>query len=260
MPERPSMLTVVCVFSMVLGCLGLLTAGFAVVGMVFGRMMMEQMQVGDVRPPAVEAPALFSVAVVQDAEDVSAETAEGTEEPDDETAVPQNGADPDLGDMMAQQKKMNEAVMKVQEKWMAFLIVFLVIQVVACLLMAVGGGVGLFGNPIGRTLMLAGFAGVIVLEAGRLVPNYLIQQETSEVMAEHMDDLMDAMPQGGGPKIQMGGIMKIMSTVQTILSAGWGVFKIGMFAWFFVYLRGNKEARRFYGLEGDEFAPEPAIG
>jgi hypothetical protein len=276
MPERPSMLTVVCVFSMVLGCLGLLTAGFAVISMIFGRMMMEQVQVGEAQPTVMKSPAVFSLAVIQVEEDavsaagVAAEAADSFEdfaeeqdtEPDVAADDPENGVNepPDLGDMMAQQKKIQEAVMKVQEKWMVFLITFLVMQVVVCMLMSIGGLLGVLGNPMGRTLMLAGFAGVVVLEAGRLVPNYMIQQETLEVMAGAMDDLMNAMPQGGGPKIRMGGIMKIMSTVQTIVSAAWGVFKIAIFAWFFVYLRGNKEVRRYYGLEGHESPLEPSMG
>lgn len=278
------MLTVVCVFAMVLGGLGLLTSAFGAFGLVFGRAMMQQ-QVS----VESESPGMLSLAMIQVADsEVDSEVGDTAETQDtaenglsetdannpdiasdlnsgdstddasqetDESEV-KNGP-PDMSDMMAQNQIMQEAMMKVQDKWFPLLVTFLVVKVIVCLVMSVGGLLGVLDKPLGRTLMMVSFIGVILLEAGQLVPNYQIQQETSEVVSEHMGNVMDSMP-GNGPKINMGNMMKTISAVQTVISASWGIFKIGLFAWFFFYLRKSEVVRYFQIIANGGFEPDPA--
>ena len=286
------MLTVVCVFAMILGGLGLLTSVFGAVGMLAGRLMMQQG--ANVAP---DSPGMLSLAAVQiDDSAAAGESTDDMSNQNEDSAAEQNPFDeqantesetddmtdddmtdddmvdddtaeddgdnpfggsgpPDLGDMMAQNQAMQEAMMKIQNEWFPFLVTVLVVKFIVCLLMSVGGVLGIMDKPLGRTLMIASFIGVIVLELGQLVPNYLIQQETATVMAEHFDNVMDAV--GNGPKVNMGGMMKMIGTVQTILSAGWGVFKIGLFAWFLFYLM-NADVKKYYRIVSgqEEFSPE----
>jgi hypothetical protein len=130
--------------------------------------------------------------------------------------------------MAEAQKKMNEKMMAVTEryKWVTLPLIVLKLFVEAALLIGAIMSLGL--KPHGRTWLLAGLIAALVLESIQIVPGIMIQSETFAVMREMM-------PLQQGPNGPPPGANEFVKVFFSAIGIGSMIIALGWLAAKFVF-------------------------
>lgn len=142
------------------------------------------------------------------------------------------------------QQELQEGILAISREYLPFSIATVCLHLLAGLLLAIGGLLGLKSVPAGRTTLLFGFVAAIVYELSQSTLNVVIQSKTMPLAQRSMEQMLQApgqpgMPQGAG-QLMLGVMIVILGiTLVTVL------VKIAFYAYSLYYLNRKDIVARF---------------
>jgi hypothetical protein len=130
------------------------------------------------------------------------------------------------------QVEMNQAIAKVQNRYLAGTMSFAVLHLVVATCLVIGGVMVLQGKPSGRTFLLYTLLAVIVFEILRTILVLVIQLECLPVIDGYMDKLGEDPAAGGGRTLGPGfaRMMKGFMIFGLVVAMVWPLIKVIVYA------------------------------
>jgi hypothetical protein len=145
-------------------------------------------------------------------------------------------------EMQKVQVEMQRDIMAVQRRWRTSTMVLIASILVLASLLLLGGIKSLQLSPLGRTVLLATFAALAIVEIGRFIQLVGVQMDSTKVVSEYMPRIMAAAQGAGGKAMppQAQQVMKTTSevTVKVSLVAGLAVWGVWFLAKIVFYVLG----------------------
>jgi hypothetical protein len=142
------------------------------------------------------------------------------------------------------QKEMQAGILAISQQYLPFTIAIVCLHLVAGILLATGGALGLKSVPAGRLTLVIGFLAAIVYEIAQTTLNVIIQTKTIPLVRQSMEQMLQQPGQPGVPQ-GMGQLMVVFMFVILGITLVTVLVKIAFYTYSLYYLHRQDIVARF---------------